>query len=232
MSNFIRKPISMINIIIGINIIFFIPWIIELVTPIPIHDIFVKVFALNVDIADTNFNVNTGAYWQIITAMFMHGDIVHIFFNMYALFIFGLPLEYRWGKSKFLAFYLTTGILANIASIFFLLMMNSMNRSDVHVPLLGASGAIMAVLLGFGCYYPDAKLLLFFIIPLKVKWLILLYAGAELFFQFQKNIFPGIAHFTHLFGLLFGFLYLLIFFKVNAVKEMFFPNRNNFTGYS
>ena len=73
----------------------------------------------------------------------------------------------------------------------------------------------------------DVRLLLFFFIPMKVKWAILLFAGIELFAEISGTG-SGIAHITHLFGFLFGFLYLLIYFKMNPIKEMFFPRRNYF----
>ena len=105
-----------------------------------------------------------GAIWQPLTAMFMHANGTHIFFNMYALYIFGKPLEMRWGTARFASFYLTVGVLANIAGgLIFIL-------TGRPLSLLGASGAVYGVLLGYGSLYPDSRLLLFFFIPIKVKW--------------------------------------------------------------
>ncbi|MCK4797103.1 MAG: rhomboid family intramembrane serine protease [Spirochaetes bacterium] len=174
--------------------------------------------------ASPDFTINNGAIWQIVTSIFLHGSLMHLFFNMYALFIFGKPLEIKWGKNKFLSFYLITGILANVASVLFFIFTNK------PVALIGASGAIFGVLLAFGGYYPNTQLLLFFFIPIRVKWAIMLFAAIELFSEITGTA-SGIAHITHLFGFLFGFLYLLMFFKTNPIKEMFFPHRNNYHYY-
>jgi membrane associated rhomboid family serine protease len=175
-------------------------------------------------IPDGIYAINNGAYWQLLTSMFMHSpyNFSHILFNMYGLYIFGKPLEMRWGKVKFLSFYLTVGVLANIASVFFYFF-TGINQ----VQLIGASGAVYGVLLAFGGYFPETQLLLFFFIPIKVKWSILLFTGISLFFEISGSM-GGIAHITHLFGFVFAFLYLFLFFKMNAVKEMYFPNRHRF----
>lgn len=171
------------------------------------------------------YTVNTGAYWQLLTSMFLHDprSFFHIFFNMYALYLFGKPLEDRWGKLKFLLFYLGTGILANIASSLFY---NYIIKTPIA--MIGASGAIYGVLLAFGGYYPDLVLLLFFVIPMKTKWAIVLFAGLSIFFQLTGS-FGGIAHITHLFGFISGYLILLIFFRFNAIKEMFFKKKDYFS---
>lgn len=163
--------------------------------------------------------VEQGAIWQFITAMFTHGGFFHLFFNMYGLYIFGKPLELLWGAKKFLLYYLITGILANVASY---LIFKIMGYSTL---LVGASGAIFAVLLAYATYSPDTILLLFFFIPLKVKWAILLYAAIELYAEITNSM-GGISHITHLSGFVFGYLYLLIFFKINPIKEMYFSDRN------
>ncbi len=176
------------------------------------------------ELANYPFTIETGAYWQLLTSVFMHGGLLHIFFNMYGLFIFGKPLEARWGKAKFLGFYLVTGVLANAASVlFFKFIPFGGNQMEVH--LLGASGAIFGIILAFAGYNPNAVLLLYFIIPLKVKWAVLIFAGMEIIAEVTQAK-DGIAHITHLFGFLFGYLYLLVFFKINAIKEMFFQRKN------
>jgi membrane associated rhomboid family serine protease len=214
------RNIGIIEIIISINAAFFIiPRLLSyIMNSTAFLNSFYGLFALNINI-NYPFTINNGAFWQILTSIFMHGGMMHIFFNMFALYIFGKPLEERWGKMKFLSFYLTTGILANIASILFFIL------TVKNVSMVGASGAVFGVLLAFGGYYPEVTLLLFFVIPLKAKWAILLMAVLSLFFQIT-NTMGSIGHITHLFGFLFGFLYLLIFFKTNAIKEMFFRNRN------
>ena len=157
------------------------------------------------------------ALWQPLTAMFMHGSMTHIFFNMYALYIFGKPLEMRWGTKRFASFYLTVGILANIAGgLIFIL-------TGRPLSLIGASGAVYGVLLGYGSLYPDSRLLLFFFIPIKVKWCVLLYAAIEVISEIY-SVADGIAHSVHLFGFLFAFFYIMIFMHRNAVKDMFFKD--------
>ena len=92
--------------------------------------------------------------------------------------------------------------------------------------MLGASGAVYAVLLAFGGYYPETRLLLFFVIPLKVKWAILLFTVVELGLEIF-NFNTGIAHLTHLFGFLFGFIYLLLIHKINPIQKMFFKKEED-----
>ncbi len=220
--------IGITEIIIGINIFAFV--IIYYFTPKLFY-----VFSLNIgNSADflikhnrvIEYTINQNAFWQLLTSMFLHGSPLHLIFNMYGLLMFGKPIEERWGKINFLSFYLTVGILANIASVLFL----NLTPNEL-VSLVGASGAIMGVILAFGAYYPEVRLLLFFVIPIKVKWAILLYAALELYFEISNKLRQSsgtIAHFTHLFGFIFGFLYLLIFFKINAIKEMFFRKNTNY----
>ena len=216
-----NKNIGMVEIIIIINVIvFFILYLIPklyLILSLNIGNPNDFINRYGISIA---YTINNNAYWQLFTSMFVHGGIFHLIFNMYGLYIFGKPLEEKWEKLPFLLFYLVVGILANIASVLFL----NLTTSNPIV-LIGASGAIMGVLIAFGAYYPEVQLLLFFVIPIRVKWAILLYATLELFFEISGAA-SKIAHFTHLFGFLFGYLYLLIFFKTNAIKEMFFRNRN------
>lgn len=217
-----RNKIGITEIIIIINVIvFFVLYLIPKLYFILSLNIGDPADFLNIFRIPIAFSINTHAYWQILTSIFLHGGIFHLIFNMYGLYIFGKPLEEKWGKKNFLFFYLTVGILANIASILFLKLTTSN-----PIILVGASGSIMGVLIAFGAYYPDVTLLLFFVIPIKVKWAIALYALVELFLEISSGATSKIAHFTHLFGFLFGFLYLLMFFKMNAIKEMFFSKRN------
>ena len=98
-----------------------------------------------------------GWVWQFFTYLFLHGGIFHLFFNMYALLLFGRPLEERWGGKEFLAFYLATGIGAGIVTFFWHLF------SNPFIPTIGASGAIFGLVLAFGLEFPETVLLLFFI---------------------------------------------------------------------
>lgn len=214
-----------IEVIIIINVILFIPWIVYFLVKIP-HLLYLETILLNLNINHPNdyLSINDGALWQVLTAMFVHGGLGHLIFNMYGLYIFGKPLEKKWGGARFTFFYLITGILANVASVIFYMVSGS------QVSLIGASGAVFGVLLAFGGYFPNVRLLLFFILPLKVKWAILLYAVVELAFEITNTI-NGIAHITHLFGFLFAFLYLLIIFKMNPIQKMFFPKDDDYIIY-
>ena len=177
-------------------------------------------FALNINFPNNIPSVNNGAYWQILTSMFLHGNLFHILFNMYGLYIFGKPINKMWGDLKFYLFYLMCGICANILSFIFFYL-----TKFNPVSLIGASGAVYAILLAFAAYFPDTKLLLFFFIPMKVKWAILLFTAIEVFSQISKSS-SNIAHITHLFGFLFAYLFLIIFFHIDPIKNMFFKNDN------
>ena len=145
--------------------------------------------------------------WQLVTSMFMHGSIGHLFFNMYTLFIFGSVLENIWGTKKFLTFYFITGIGAGLFDILV------QHLTGNFALMVGASGAIYGVLMGYAMLYPDSVLTLIFPpISLKAKWFVLIFAGIELLLGISNNPADNIAHFAHLGGLVFAFL-LLMFWK-------------------
>lgn len=145
--------------------------------------------------------------WQLVTYMFMHGGIGHLFFNMYTLFIFGSVLENIWGTKKFLTFYFITGIGAGLFNILI------QHLTGNFALMIGASGAIYGVLMGYAMLYPDSVLtLLFPPVSLKAKWFVLIFAGIELLLGLSNNPADNVAHFAHLGGLVFAFL-LLMFWK-------------------
>lgn len=136
--------------------------------------------------------------WQLITYMFLHSlyDPWHLIFNMLALWMFGGDVERAMGSRKFLTMYLTAGLFAGICSCFFV------PRS----PILGASGAIFAIEVAFAMYFPNATII-FFIFPMKAKHLVMIFASITIF----NCVTPGggnVAHFAHLGGLLYGFLFV------------------------
>ena len=109
--------------------------------------------------------------YQIISHMFMHGSVGHLFFNMFAVFMFGPPLENLWGPKRFLFFYLFTGFGALLLHMFVkYLELNHMgaNPDMINVPVLGASGAVFGILVGFGMNFPNTKLMLIFP-PIPIK---------------------------------------------------------------
>lgn len=147
-------------------------------------------------------------YWQFFTYMFEHGSFYHLFSNMLALLIFGIALERAIGSAEFLLYYILTGTLSGIAAYI------SYYLGNVNAVLLGASGAVYAVMLLFSVIYPDSRVLLFGIIPISTPALVMVYFIIELFSQFAND---GIAHSVHLFGLLFGYLYIRIRLRIKPL---------------
>lgn len=168
--------------------------------------------------AEELFNPNFKP-WQIISYMFMHGGIGHIFSNMFGLFIFGAALESYMGSKRFLYYYLITGIGAAILNS----MLNTYEMSQLipmsqpyiemaRIPMVGASGAIFGILVAFGVLFPNVELmLLFFPVPIKAKYFVVLYGLYELYAG-ATGMQSGIAHFAHIGGLITGFV-LLKFFR-------------------
>ncbi|MEW6510532.1 MAG: rhomboid family intramembrane serine protease [Bacteroidota bacterium] len=141
--------------------------------------------------------------WQLITYMFMHGGFGHLFFNMLALWMFGMELEHNWGSRKFLLFYLLCGIGAGIANLLVAPLLGQ------AAPTVGASGAVFGVLIAFGMLYPDRPIYLYFLLPVKAKYFIAAYIGIELFYGVTGTS-DGIAHVAHLGGAAVGFLFILV----------------------
>lgn len=153
--------------------------------------------------------VSKGYVWQAVTYMFLHSTtgFAHIFFNMYALLIFGVPIEQAWGGKKFLTYYMFCGIGAGL-SIFAINLVSG--GAGFWSPTIGASGAVFGLLLAFGMLYPNVEILLFFVLPIKSKYLVVLYGALELYLE----LFGGqssISHVGHLGGLFFGLVYFYIF---------------------
>ena len=209
--------------------------------------------------------------FQFLTHMFMHGSWAHIFFNLFALWMFGNVLENVWGGKKFLIYYLVTGIGAalihsgvvfweiiniqneaasvinlespekfaifikeniplellsqqyvyavqNVRDAWLAQPENTMHMRDAgqlmqeyinfkkNIPTVGASGAVFGVLLAFGMMFPNTVIYLYFAIPIKAKYFVILYGAAELFFGIRGSITDNVAHFAHLGGMLFGYL--------------------------
>lgn len=151
--------------------------------------------------------------YQFITHMFMHGNIWHLFFNMYALWIFGCALEYVWGSKRFFLFYMATGIGAALFYTLVLWLTSSSMPGLLVTPMVGASGAIYGVLLGYGMLFPNNVLeLVFPPIALKAKWFVLIFGVLELVLGIT-NQGGNIAHFAHLGGMIFAFLLIRLWRK-------------------
>ena len=154
--------------------------------------------------------VGEGAWWQVLTYMYVHGDVSHILFNMLGLFFFGTAVEEEVGSWEFLVFYHVTGVLAGLASLGIYWV-----TGQFGVFLLGASGAVFAVTLAFAAFRPHARVLVFFVIPLRARSMVILFSAFEVFSQ-VFNPYGGVAHLTHLAGFVFAYLYLLIRLRINA----------------
>ena len=162
--------------------------------------------------------------YQFITYMFMHGNFAHLFFNMFALWMFGNSIENVWGPKRFLIFYFVCGIGAGLTQelvqyiqlsdiVEHYQYVNLGNRSipvDDYLNMLttvGASGAVYGILLAFGMMWPNSRIYIYFAIPIKAKWVVIIYGLLELFSGFSSV--DNVAHFAHVGGMLFGFLLIM-----------------------
>jgi membrane associated rhomboid family serine protease len=174
---------------------------------VPLSAYFIKYFALN-PISSTVFPFYP---WQLVTYLFMHGGFWHLFLNMFALWMFGMELENIWGSKKFLAYYLMCGIGAGLATILLTPLFTA-----VQLPTIGASGSVYGILVAFGMLFPNREIYLYFLLPIKAKYFIIIYMIIELLSVGSNT---GVAHLAHLGGGLIGFVYLLI--TRNNVNELF-----------
>ena len=148
-------------------------------------------------------SIATGRFgiWQLVTYMFMHASFGHLFFTMFALYMFGIVLEKFWGWRRFLFYYMVCGVGAGLCNIL--------------VPgwglTVGASGAVYGLLLAFGMLFPNDHIYLYFVMPIKAKWFVIIYAVIELIEGI--TVADGVAHFAHLGGMLFGLILILYWRK-------------------
>ena len=142
------------------------------------------------------------APWQIVTYGFLHGNLQHIFFNMFGLWMFGREIERLMGPKRFLTYYLTCVVGAGIVQLIV-----AGTQANIY-PTIGASGGVFGILLAYGMAFPNRMVMLLFPpIPMKAKYFVIVYGLLELFLGVSGYA-PGIAHFAHLGGMLFGFLLL------------------------
>jgi membrane associated rhomboid family serine protease len=137
--------------------------------------------------------------WTIVTYMFLHAGFGHIFFNMLGLFFFGPRLELELGETRFLWLYFLSGIMGAILSLFV----------APHAAIVGASGAVYGVMMGFAYLWPTEPIYIYGIFPIQARWLVVIMTGLSLFGGFGGSA-DGTAHFAHLGGFLGGYLYLKI----------------------
>jgi len=153
------------------------------------------------------YSLTKGFIWQYVTYLFLHAGGFHLFWNMLVLWFFGPSLERFWGLPRFLRFYLIVGAGAGLFHTIVMLISGKMWTAEGLVPLIGASGALFGILLAYALHWPDDVVYLMAVFPIKIKWLILIFAG----FTFLNTIGPQtgyISHVTHLGGLITAFIYL------------------------
>ncbi|MCR4295156.1 MAG: rhomboid family intramembrane serine protease [Elusimicrobia bacterium] len=137
--------------------------------------------------------------WQPVTYLFLHGNLWHLFFNLFALWMFGMPVEAQWGERDFLKYYFLCGLGAAAAHLAL--------APHSGIPVIGASGSVYGLLVAFAMLYPDAVVYLYFLIPIKAAHMALLFGAIE-FFAGATGSTPGVARFAHLGGMLTGYLYI------------------------
>ncbi len=151
--------------------------------------------------------------WQPLTYLFIHGGLMHLLFNLFALWMFGMPVESQWGQLEFLKFYLICGLGAAAATIAM--------APHSNVPVIGASGSIYGLLVAFAMLYPDAVVYLYFLIPVKAAHMAILFGLIE-FFAGASGSNPGVARFAHLGGMVTGYLYIRWWWLVKLRTKAFF----------
>jgi membrane associated rhomboid family serine protease len=139
-----------------------------------------------------------GAWWTVLTYMFVHAWLAHLAFNMFTLWMFGPRLEQAWGTPSFVRFYLWCGLGGAIAHLAF----------AQHTAVIGASGAISGVLVAYALRWPDEEVYLFGVIPMKSRWLIAAMIGMNIIFALSPN--SGIDWTAHVGGMAFGWIFLKV----------------------
>ena len=200
----IRRPFryeywNVALILIGINLlVFLLTWI---------DPDLERILAMN-----PLFVIKGGMYWQLFTYQFVHGGIAHILSNMIGLLFFGMAVERRTGSKEFLLLYLLSGTLCGIFSFALYVLTGTW-----YVFLMGASGAIFAILLAYAVLYPDSVVYIWGLIPIPAPILVLGYAGLEVFYMIA-GMNEGVAHSTHLIGFAVAWVYFLVRFGINPAK--------------
>jgi membrane associated rhomboid family serine protease len=192
MQNYYRKnPFSNLlgssvtTTIVIINVLVFIMQLLLIRTP------FRVIFALYPRLV-----IFRGFIWQLVTYMFLHGDIWHLFFNMLIIWMFGSTLEQVWGQKRFLQYYFLCGIGGAVFSFIF----------SFNYMVIGASGAGFGILLAYGVLFPHNQIYIWGILPVRARTLVIALGVIELLRGLSGG--TGIAHFAHLGGMAAGLIYL------------------------
>ncbi|MCP4568060.1 MAG: rhomboid family intramembrane serine protease [FCB group bacterium] len=156
--------------------------------------------------------------YQLFTYMFLHSttSIFHILFNMLMLWMFGTEIEFTWGTRQFLKYYFLTGIAGGIFTIMFL--------PNSPAVTIGASAAIYGLLVAYAVMFPNRMILVFFLIPMRVKFAVLIFVGIE-FLASMGGSSDGVAHLAHLGGAAIGFVYLKLDWRLRNIFRFLSPKR-------
>ncbi|MBK7106150.1 MAG: rhomboid family intramembrane serine protease [Ignavibacteriae bacterium] len=198
------------NILIINGIVFFISIIAQniVVGGVLLDNLITKYFAL-IPFSNTYWNFMP---WQLITYQFLHGGFSHIFFNMLMLWMFGMEIENIMGSKKFLIFYLLAGVGGGILQLLL---------GTGSAPIIGASGAVYGVMVAFAMYFPDRLIYVYFLIPVKAKYLIVFMMVIEFLSVGDASF---VAHLAHLGGAVIGFLFVMLDRKNNYNFDRIFDN--------
>lgn len=213
------------NLLIINGIVFFITILMEniLVGGVPVELILYKWFALSplTGMGDTfDFKI-----WQLITYQFMHANFSHIFFNMFALWMFGAEIENLWGSKKFLTYYLMCGVGAGLLHLFVTPLLGL-----PPAPTVGASGAVYGIMIAFALMFPDRYIYIYFLIPVKAKYLIGFLIMIEILAVDSVN--STVAHLAHIGGAIVGLIFILLDKSIHvSLKDLLglgFRKRRNY----
>ena len=176
------------------------------------------------------FTADSFHFWQPITYMFLHANFSHIFFNMFAVWMFAPVIEREWGARRFAIYYLVCGLgAALVQELVWMAMLSDLSghygpevvtQYAYYLNTIGASGACYGILLASGMTFPNERIMLLIPpIPMKAKYFVAGYAAIELFSAYTSN--DNVAHFAHLGGMLFGWLLLRYWRKQTRQRQQF-----------
>jgi membrane associated rhomboid family serine protease len=172
-----------------------------------LRDLLIVIFGEN-----ANLSLRRGMIWQFLTYMFIHVDPIHLLFNMLILYFFGRELEYRWGRFNFWVFYLVTGIGAGLLHG----IIGALTGAETSAPMIGASGALFGILLAYGAYFPNQTVLVYFLFPIQMKYLVALLIFLEVALVNRQD---NISRITHLSGLVIAYLYLTRYHRTADIRK-------------
>jgi len=226
--NSLRQPQqSGVTLLLAINIIVFL--VLELLlTP---NNAFYEFIFYNCslisiipnDIALNSVYVQQFQPWQCVTYLFLHGGLLHLFFNMLGLWFLGRDLETLWGKTNFLKYYFAVGIGSGIITVLYNIQYIDSNAIR---PIVGASGAIYGLLLAYGILFPNRILYIYGIFPVKVKNAVIVMGLIAFFYSITLKS-SGISHITHLAGIIMGILYLQYWTHLQRSKKILKLHKDN-----